>query len=100
MIAPYFMGVSMKRIFAATVTVLLIATAGVKAGPPMNLFDAPGAASVAEDAQFKKKGRGFKKGALKKGAFKKKGGGKSGPGCFNKCVAAGKSGQQCQGRCR
>jgi hypothetical protein len=90
----------MKRILVATVTILLIATAGVKAGPPMSLFDTPGVTSLAENAQFKKKGKGFKKGPFKKGAFKKKAGGKSGPGCFNKCVATGKPGAQCQGRCR
>lgn len=57
--------------------------------------------NLAEAAQFKKKGKGFKKGnGFKKSAFKKKAGGKTGPNCFNKCVATGKSGLQCQGRCR
>lgn len=89
----------MKRILAATVTALLVATAGVKAGPPSIFIDNQMTAGLAESAQFKKKGKGFKKGAFKKGG-KGKLGGQSGPQCFNRCVANGKSGQQCQARCR
>lgn len=89
----------MKAILVATVTALLLATVAVKAGP---LMMSPGdkiSASFAENVQFKKKGKGFKKGGFKKG-FKQKGGGGKGPQCFNLCVAKGKSGSQCHSRCR
>jgi hypothetical protein len=84
----------MKRILVATVTALLIATAGVKAGPLIMSPAEKGSASMAETAQFGKKGKGFKKG------FKKKGAGKKGPRCYNKCISEGKSGGQCNSRCR
>jgi hypothetical protein len=92
----------MKRILVATVTALLIATAGVKAGPPIPFFADQATGNLAEAAQFKKKGKGFKrgKGRFKKGAFKKKGGGKKGPHCFSRCVAKGKFGPECNVRCR
>lgn len=96
----------MKHILAITVSVLLIATAAVKAAPPLLSPVGENAASLVETAQFKK-GKGFKKRkGFKKGmAFKKGPKGKAamkgkGPQCFNRCVASGKSGVQCQGRCR
>ena len=84
----------MKRTLVATVTALLIATAGVKAGPLMMSPGDKSFANLGETAQFKKKGKGFKKG------FKKKGGGKKGPHCFSRCIAKGKSGPECNVRCR
>lgn len=84
----------MKRILAATATILFLATAAVKAGPPLMLPGEKASASLAEAAQFKKKGKGFKRG------FRKKGGGKRGPHCFSRCVAKGKSGAECNARCR
>jgi len=84
----------MKRILVATVTALLIATAGVKAGPLSLSPVEKVTANLAETAQFGKKGKGFKKG------FMKKGGGKKGPRCYNKCISEGKAGGQCNARCR
>ena len=90
----FFSGFAMKRTLVATVTALLVATAGVKAGPLIMSPADKASAGLAETAQFKKKGKGFKKG------FKKKGGGKKGPQCFSICVGKGNSAQQCNGRCR
>ena len=82
----------MKRTLVATVTALLVATAGVKAGPLIMSPADMASASLAETAQFKKKGKGFKKG------FKK--GGKKGPHCFSRCIAKGNPAPMCNGRCR
>lgn len=90
----------MKHILAIAVSVLLVATAAVKAAPPLFSSVGESAASLVETAQFKKgkgfkKRKGFKKGPKGKAAMKGKG-----PQCFNRCVASGKSAMQCQGRCR
>jgi hypothetical protein len=89
----------MKRVLVAAVTVLLFATAAVKAGPSMLTFGDRNAANVAETAQFHRKGKGkrFRRG-FKRG-FKKGGGGK-GAGCFNRCVSKGALAQRCANRCR
>jgi hypothetical protein len=90
----------MKRILAVAVSVLLVATAAVKAAPPLFSPAGESASSLVETAQFKK-GKGFKKGwAFKKGPKGKAAMKGKGPQCFNKCIAKGNSGMQCQGRCR
>lgn len=88
----------MKRILVATVTVVLFATAAVKAAPTMPMFADRNATSLAETAQYRTKGKGkrFKKG-FKKGLKK---GGKKGPHCFSKCAAKGNPGPMCNMRCR
>ncbi len=80
----------MKRILAATATVLLLATAAVNAGPLSGALGAKYTTDQLETAQFKKKGKGFKK----KGAK----GGKGGK-CWARCIAKVALVNACQTTC-
>ena len=82
----------MKSILAVTATVLLLATVAVKAAPFSGVVGAENATGL-EAAQFKRKGKGAKKGF-------KKGGGKKGPQCFSRCIAKGNPAAGCNARCR
>lgn len=82
----------MKSTLAVTATVLLLATVAVKAAPFSGMLGAENSQGL-EAAQFKRKGKGAKKGF-------KKGGGKKGPACFSRCVSKGNPAAMCNGRCR
>jgi len=83
----------MKSILAVTAAVLLLATAAVKAAPFSGISGAENSTGRLEAAQFKRKGKGFKKDF-------KKGRGKKGPYCFSRCISKGNPAAMCNGRCR
>jgi hypothetical protein len=82
----------MMNTLAITAAILLLATVAVKAAPFSGFSGAANTTSV-ETAQFKRKGKGARRGF-------KKGRGKKGPHCFSRCISKGNPAAQCNGRCR
>ncbi len=79
----------MKSMLAISVTALLFATAAVKASPLLMTMGASSPPNLVDTAQYKKKGKGFKK----KGAKSK------GDGCWARCAAKSRMANGCDMRC-
>lgn len=86
----------MQRVLVVVVTLFLFATVAVGAGAAWFPVGTHTASGLTEPAQFKKKGKGFKKKGFAKGG-KARG---KGPHCFNRCISQGNATGRCSHRCR